>query len=99
MKDIKDFINESNKGWEFFPNVTDQGMSGITLPGLSNKNIKWLLINPQSEIISGVTERDLASWTEDDDSFEYAEKAIKALKIGESFDADGGINIYIRIKK
>lgn len=98
MKTIKDFINESNKGWEFFASVTDQGMSGITLPGLTDKKVKWLLINTESEIISGVTERDLKAWTEDDDSFEYAEKAIKALKIGEAFDADGGINIYIRIK-
>ena len=26
-------------------------------------------------------------------------EAVKKLKIGESYDADGGINIYIRIKK
>ena len=98
MKDIKDFINESNKGWEFFASTSDPSMSAIKLPGLSNKNVKWLLINTQTEIISAVTERDLKAWTEDDDSFEYAEKAIKDLKIGDSFDSDGGINIYIRIK-
>ena len=98
MKDIKHFINESSNGWEFYSNVTDPSHAGIKLPGLENKNTKWLLINTETEQISGVTERDLKQWTEDFDGFDEGEKAVKALKVGESYDSDGGINIYIRIK-
>ena len=98
MKTIKDFINESNKGWEFFASVTDPSTVGIDLPGLENRAVKWLLINTETESISGVTTQDLEQWTKDFEGFDEGEKAVKALKVGESYDADGGINIYIRIK-
>ena len=98
MKDIKNYINESSKGWEFFENVTDPSTAGINLPGLENSAVKWLLINTETESISGVTARDLKQWTVDFEGFDEGEKAVKALKIGESYYSDGGINIYIRIK-
>jgi len=99
MKDIKQYITEGKTGWEFFDNVTDTFGSGIELSGLNKNNIKWLLVNLDSEIIAGVTEHDLDSWTEDDEYFKDAAKAIKSLNVGDSYDADGGINIYLRIRK
>ncbi len=98
MKTIKDFINESNQGWEYFSDVTFPSTAGIDLPGLDKKEVKWILINTETESISAVTERDLKQWTEDYEGFDEGEKAVKALKIGDSYDSDGGINIYVRIK-
>ena len=100
MKDINSYITESYKnGWQFFKSVTDPSYAGINLPGLENNDVKWLLINTETDSISGVTAQDLKQWTEDFEGFDEGEKAVKALKVGESYDADGGINIYIRIKK
>ena len=95
MKNIKNYITESSKGWEYFESVTDT--SSINLPGLDNKATKWLFINTQGEMISPYTAADLKQATEDleDDTLE---KEVKKLKIGESYDADGGISIYVRIK-
>lgn len=98
MKDIKTYINEGNKGWEYFSNVTSPSTSGIDLPGLDKKEVKWIIINTETESISAVTERDLKQWTEDYEGDDTGEKAVKALKVGESYDSDGGINIYVRIK-
>ena len=58
MKDIKNYITESSKSWEYFTSVTDSSSHGINLPGLDNKNAKWLLINTQGEMISPYTESD-----------------------------------------
>ena len=98
MKDIKTYINEGNKEWEYFSDVTAPSTVGIDLPGLDKKEVKWILINTETESISAVTERDLKQWTEDFEGFDEGEKAVKALKIGDSYDSDGGINIYVRIK-
>ena len=98
MKNIKNYITESSKGWEYFKSVTDPSSLGIDLPGLDNKNAKWLLINTQGEMISPYTEADIKQASEDLEDDGYFEESIKALKIGESFDSDGGINIYVRIK-
>ena len=95
MKDIKNYITESSKNWEYFESVTDT--SGINLPGLDNNDAKWLLINTQGEMIAPYTAADLKQATHELND-DYLEKSVKALKIGESFDADGGINIYVRIK-
>ena len=98
MKDIKTYINEGNKGWEYFSDVTSPSTASIDLPGLDKKEVKWILIDTETESISAVTERDLKQCTEDFEGFDEGEKAVKALKIGESYDSDGGINIYVRIK-
>lgn len=97
MKNIKKYITESSKGWKYFKSVTDPSSLGIDLPGLDNKDAKWLLIHTQDEMITPYTESDLKQATKDleDDSLE---KSVKALKIGESYDSDNGINIYVRIK-
>ena len=95
MKNIKNYITESSKGWEYFKSVTDPSSLGIDLPGLDNKNAKWLLINTQDEMISPYTEADLKQATKDLED-DFVEKSVKALKIGESFNDDR--NIYIRIK-
>lgn len=91
---MKDIINKINENWEFQSNLKDTSSKEINVP----KDAKWLLINTEGEVISAVTENDIDSWKEDFDDEETG-PAIKKLKIGESYDADGGINIYIRIKK
>lgn len=95
MKGLTQFINESKQTWEYSASVNDT--TSIDLPGLGNKNAKWLYINTQGEMIAPYTEADLKQATEDleDDTLE---NAVKALKIGEAYDADGGITIYVRIK-
>ena len=92
MKDIKNFISESS--WEFQSNLNDTVGEGIDVPD----DAKWLLINTETEMIIAITEKDLDSFKDDFDDEETG-PAVKKLKVGESFDADGGINIYIRIKK
>ena len=91
---MKDIINKINENWEFQSNLKDTSSKEINVP----KDAKWLLINTEGEVISAVTENDIDSWKEDFDDEETG-LAIKKLKIGESYDADGGINIYVRIKK
>jgi len=98
MKDIKEYITESSKGWEYFKSVTDPSTFGIDLPGLDNKDAKWLFIDTQNEMISPYTEADLRQATKDLENDDTIEKEVKKLKIGESYDDDGGISIYIRIK-
>ena len=91
MKDIKNFINEN---WEFQSHLHDTESDELNIP----KDAKWLLINTEGEMISAVTEKDLDSFKKDFDDEETG-PAVKKLKLGESYDADGGINIYVRIKK
>ena len=49
-------------------------------------------------MISPYTEADLKQATKDLEDDDTIEKEVKKLKIGESYDSDGGINIYVRIK-
>ena len=92
MKKLKDKINEN---WEYIDDLRSSG-KGVELD--VPKNAKWLLINTETETISAVTENDLDSFKDDFDDDVTGSK-VKKLKIGDSYDADGGINIYIRIKK
>ena len=95
MKDIKSFITEGENGWEFIESSWDN--SGEPLDALDTSAVKWILVNTESEFIMAVTENDLKSWSEDEGD-DTLEKEVKKLKIGESYNADGGINIYLRIK-
>ena len=92
---MKDITSKINEGWEFNKKLssTDKGVD-IEIP----KGAKWLLINTETETIAAVTKKDLDSFAADFDDEETG-PAVKKLKIGESYDADGGINIYIRIRK
>ena len=105
MKNINEYLksdnirlDEATNEWVYYSSVTDPSTAGIKLPGISDNDVKWLLINTETESISCVTEDDLKQWTEDFEDNDWGEKEVKALKIGESYDSDGGINIYIRIK-
>lgn len=91
MKTLKDRITE---GWEFTSHLHDTDSDELNIP----EKAKWLLINTEGEMITAITEKDLDSFKDDFDDEETG-LAIKKLKIGESYDADGGINIYVRIKK
>ena len=92
MKKLKDKINEN---WEYIDDLRSSG-EGVELD--VPENAKWLLINTETETISAITENDLDSFKYDFDDDVTGPK-VKKLKIGDSYDADGGINIYIRIKK
>ena len=98
MKNIKNFITESSSAWVYNQDIMENQPRDIDLPKLGDPKNKWLFINTETEILMPVTEKDLAGWSEDfgDDTLE---KEVKALKIGDSYDADGGISIYVRIKK
>lgn len=91
---MKDIISKINENWEYTDNLQSREGVEINVP----EKAKWLLINTESEIITAVTEKELDSFKDDFDDDETAQ-AVKKLKIGESYDADGGINIYVRIKK
>lgn len=90
---MKDIISKIEESWEFQSNLHDVEGDEINIP----KNAKWLLINTETEIISAITEKDLDSFADDFDD-DVTGPEVKKLKIGQSYDADGGINIYIRIK-
>lgn len=91
---MKDIISKINESWEYTDNLQSREGVEINVP----EKAKWLLINTEGEIITAVTEKELDSFKDDFDDDEIAQ-AVKKLKIGESYDADGGINIYVRIKK
>ena len=91
---MKDIISKINESWEYTDNLQSREGVEINVP----ETAKWLLINTEGETITAVTEKELDSFKDDFDDDETAQ-AVKKLKIGESYDADGGINIYVRIKK
>lgn len=94
MKDIKNYLIMEYNPWKY-----NSGMHGTEDEDLNiPPQAKWLLINPETETIIAITEKDLDSFKDDFDDDTTGE-AVKKLKIGESYDADGGINIYVRIKK
>ena len=91
---MKDIISKINESWEYTDNLQSREGVEINVP----EKAKWLLINTEGETITAVTEKELDSFKDDFDDDETAQ-AVKKLKIGESYDADGCINIYVRIKK
>lgn len=90
---MKDIVTRIREGWEFNSTIGDGGDFCV----IPNK-AKWLMINTETEVVAAVTENDVDGFGEDfgDDALA---KALKGLKVGETYDADGGITIYIRIKK
>lgn len=97
MKNIKNYINESSNVWKYISSVSNSSNSGVKLPGLENKDAKWLYIDMNNQIITPYTEDDLKQWTEDYEGDDTGEKAVKSLKIGEIYNADDN-NLYVRIK-
>ena len=70
------------------------GPKTIDFPGVTRFKVE----GGEYVTISAITENDLDSFKYDFDDDVTGPK-VKKLKIGDSYDADGGINIYIRIKK
>lgn len=99
MKDIKKFITEDNGGWVYNQDIMENQPKDILLPRLDKPENKWLFINTQGEMIAPISEADLKEWTDEMDEGDDILKECQKLKIGEAYDADGGISIYIRIKK
>lgn len=77
-----------SKGWKMAGKGLGQDFS-------YNDSKPYLWINTESERIGFVSESEVQSWSEDD---EEAVEEILALKPGEMYDSDGGINLYICIK-
>lgn len=92
---MKNIVNKINEAWEYNDDLRSSA-KGVELD--IPQNAKWLLINTDAETISAVTEKDLDSFKDDFDD-DVTGPEVKKLKVGDSYDADGGINIYIRIKK
>lgn len=95
MKDINTYLTEGKSGWQFDRGTLKQ--SSLSLDELNDSDVKWIRINIESEVIIPVTKEDIKLWAEDDENDEL-EKSVNSLKVGETYDADGGINLYIRIK-
>lgn len=94
MLNLEKYIRESqNAEWEFNSDIDGYGKS----VSFSVKN-KWLYINTETLIIAPVDEKTLNSYVKEFDMDPEELKDIKNLKVGESYDADGGITIYVRIK-
>ena len=99
MKDIKNFITEDNGGWVYTQDIMENQPKDISLPRLDKPENKWLFINTQGEMIAPVSEADLKEWADEMEEGDDILKECQKLKIGEAYDADGGISIYVRIKK
>lgn len=99
MKDIKNFITESSSTWVYNEDIMENQPRDIDLPKLGNPENKWLFINTEGEMIAPVSEADLKSWADEMGEGDNILKECQKLKIGEAYDADGGISIYVRIKK
>lgn len=92
MKNLIDrLINESN-GFEIYTG----GNGGINFKWTPNCKFIWL--NTEGEKIGFLSENEIESFGNDynDDNLV---KEILSLKPGEMYDADGGINYYIRYAK
>ena len=60
------------------------------------KSAKYLWLNTEGDIYGFMTDKHIEAFGKDFDD-EESVKEILGLKVGEVFDADGGINIYFRI--
>lgn len=84
MKNLKNFLTESNRGWE--------------LDGPIKPNSKFIGINTDGETYSFYSEQEIKSWGDDFDMSEEEIEELLNLKLGEYWSIDG-INHYIRISK
>ena len=87
----KDFINELI---ELKKNI----ISGKILNTLGHQ-AKWIGIYTEGEEIEGVTEADVKEWESWDDVNGGELTELRDLKVGDYYDSDGGLHIYIRIRK
>ena len=65
---------------------------------LNSTETKWVGIFTEVCEIMGVTERNVKEWAEDEDNEEFYNK-MHNLNIGDVYDSDGGLHIYIRIRE
>lgn len=84
MKNLKNFLTESNQGWE--------------LDGSVKPNSKFIGINTDGETYSFYSEQEIKSWGDDFDMSEEEIEELLNLKLGEYWSIDG-TNHYIRINK
>lgn len=95
MKNIINFINESNNSWNFYKSVNNPTDTGLKLDGFDNTDVKWIYININDYSIYPYTEDDVKQATKDLED-DYLEGELHKLKIGDSYNDEG--NIYLRIK-
>ena len=93
MKSLIEFLNESRTYWQpayDTPQSKDMEYS-------EDKPFLWF--TTEGQVYGFMSEKMIKEFENDDDANKEDIKAILDLKPGEMFDADGGINIYIRIKE
>jgi len=61
-------------------------------------DVKWVGIYTEGETIESVTEDDIKSW-EDDFEDEEIINNMYDIELGDAWDSDGGLHIYIRIRE
>lgn len=82
-------INEGKNSW----NIVN-GASGRVLSTVGFDQYLW--INLESQEIGSFSEKRIESFASDFGD-EHIANELKKLKVGEVYDADGGINIYIKL--
>lgn len=59
----------------------------------NDSDIKWVCISTEGFSVDGVTKQDFSDWEDNE-----LETECRKLKLGDYYDSDGGLHIYIRIK-
>ena len=86
----KDFINE-------LTNLKENIINKKILKLLGSK-AKWIGIYTEGETIEGITEDDVKWWKDDFEDDEIINNMYD-IELGDAWDSDGGLHIYIRIRK
>lgn len=90
MRTINNFINESNNDqW-----IINTSVNGAKQAKVDFNNSEMLWFNLDSQVMAPMSNDDIRYLEHEDQDLA---NAIEGLKVGESYDADGGINIYMRI--
>lgn len=93
MKSLIEYLNETRTYWQpafGTPQSNDMKYSD---------DKKFLWFTTEGQVYGFMSEKMIKAFENDYEGAEDDVKAILDLKPGEMFDADGGINIYIRIKE
>lgn len=90
MRTINEYMNESNNDqWTILTS-----MNGIKQAKVDLNNSEMLWFNLDSQMMAPISSDDIRYLEHEDKDLA---DIIRSLKVGESYDADGGINIYMRI--
>jgi len=87
MKEITKYLTESHNQWD------------IDNEWAFNASTEFMWINTEGQSIGFMSEKQVKSFVDDFGEEEQGTvDDILALKVGEMYDSDAGINLYVRIK-